>query len=98
MDTSNPGAFFDRPNATGQEAALPRGEQDPERFFNTQAFVRQAAGTHGNVGRNTLDSPGIIGWDFSLLKNFNVNEQHRLQIPVGGFPLPESSALGQPQR
>src|SRR5262249_10133422 len=30
LDTSNTGAFFDRPDSTGQSAALPRGQQDPQ--------------------------------------------------------------------
>lgn len=87
-DASNTGAFFDRPDSTGVNAALPRGQQDPRGFFNTAAFVRNADGTHGNVGRNTLTGPGIIGWDFSTLKDFNFNEQHRLQFRFEAFNFP----------
>ncbi len=36
VDRSNIGAGFDRPNyISGQTVAIPRGEQDPELFFNT---------------------------------------------------------------
>ena len=97
LDTSNTGAFFDRPNATGQEVDLPRGQQDPQRFFNTGAFAVQAAGTHGNVGRNTLTTPGIIGWDFSLLKNFNLKSETRyLQFRFEAFNFPNHPNWGNP--
>lgn len=97
QDASNTGAFFDRPNATGQDPDLPRGQQDPTRFFNTAAFVRNANGTHGNVGRNTLNSPGIIGWDFSMLKNFNLkSEQRYLQLRFEWFNFPNHPNWGNP--
>jgi hypothetical protein len=97
QDTSNTGAFFDRPNATGQTADLPRGQQDPQRFFNTAAFVINQPGTHGNVGRNTLVSPGIIGWDFSALKNFNLFSEGRyLQFRFEGFNFPNHPNWGNP--
>ena len=96
QDTSNVGGFFDRPNATGQTAALPRGEQDPQRFFNTGAFVINNIGQFGNVGRNTLTSPGIIGWDFSMLKNFNLaSETKFLQLRFEWFNFPNHPELGQ---
>ena len=45
---------------------------DPTRWYNPAAYSVQAFGTFGNVGRNTLISPSIFGWDFSSLKNFNL--------------------------
>jgi hypothetical protein len=97
QDTSNTGGFFDRPNATGQKPDLPRGEQDPQRFFNTAAFVINNRGEFGNVGRNTLNSPGIIGWDFSMLKNFRVpDEKHSLQLRFEWFNFPNHPNWGNP--
>ncbi len=97
QDTSNTGAFFDRPDATGQTASLPRGQQDPARFFNTGAFVINQRGRHGNVGRNTLDAPGIIGWDFSMLKNFSLGaEQRYLQLRFEWFNFPNHPNWGNP--
>ena len=95
-DPSNTGAFFDRPNSTGQNAALPRGQQDPQRFFDAAAFTRVPDGTHGNVGRNTLDSPGLIGWDFSLLKDFTFTERHKLQFRFEAFNFPNHPIWGNP--
>jgi hypothetical protein len=96
LDASNTGAFFDRPNSTGVDAALPRGEQDPQRFFNTTAFFPNAPGTHGNVGRNTLTGPGVIQLDFSMLKDFNFTEQHRLQFRFESFNFANHPNWGNP--
>jgi hypothetical protein len=97
QDTSNTGGFFDRPNATGQEPDLPRGQQDPTLFFNKGAFVINNRGEFGNVGRNTLDSPGIIGWDFSALKNFKLHSETKyLQLRVEWFNFPNHPNWNNP--
>ncbi|MGH9673137.1 MAG: carboxypeptidase regulatory-like domain-containing protein [Bryobacteraceae bacterium] len=98
LDTSNTGAIFDRPNSVGRDADLPRGEQDPVRFFDTTAFTINLPGTHGNVGRNTLTSPGIIGWDFATLKNFYFSGDSRyyLQFRFEGFNFANHPNWGNP--
>jgi hypothetical protein len=75
----------DRTNVTGAEVALPRGRQDPERFFNTAAFVPQPFGTYGNAGRNAVIGPGLISWDSSVMKNFSIKEGHQLQFRFEAF-------------
>ena len=97
QDASNTGAFFDRPNSTGKRADLPRGQQDPQRFFDTTAFFPNAPGTHGNVGRNTLTGPGIIGWDFSAMKNFRLaSERRQFQLRFEWFNFPNHPNWGNP--
>ncbi len=96
LDNSNTGGFFDRPNATGVKPELPRGEQDPTRFYNTAAYTPNLLGTFGNVGRNTLDSPGIMQLDFSLLKDFTLREQHKLQFRFEAFNFPNHPNWGNP--
>jgi hypothetical protein len=95
-DTSNTGAFFDRPNSTGVNAALPGDQQDPQRFFNTSAFTFNLPGTHGNVGRNTLTGPMIFNWDFSALKNFNFTESKFLQFRFEAFNFTNHPNWGNP--
>ncbi len=95
-DNSNTGGFFDRPDSTGVNASLARGEQDPQRFFNTAAFAQSPRGTFGNVGRNTLNSPGIIQVDFSTLKDFVITEKHRLQFRFEAFNFPNHPNWGNP--
>src|SRR5207244_6743350 len=64
-DQSNTGIGYDRPSATGQYAVLPRDVRNPDRWFNTSAFVLQPYGTFGTAGRNTVITPGSIQLDFS---------------------------------
>ncbi|MGH9627856.1 MAG: hypothetical protein ACRD7E_05900, partial [Bryobacteraceae bacterium] len=82
------GFVSDRPNATGRNVSLPRGQQDPERFFNTAAFAIQPFGSFGNAGRNVVIGPGVIAWDFSALKNFRIHESQQLQFRFEAFNLP----------
>lgn len=93
---SGVGGVFDRPDATGQDPNLPRGQQDPVRFFNTGAYQKQVIGQFGNVGRNTLTGPGIISWDFSMLKDFNFDETRRLQFRFEAFNFPNHPNWNNP--
>jgi hypothetical protein len=84
QDRSNTGAGFDRPNATGIDPN-DSGERTTARFFNTDAFVLQPFGSHGNVGRNTLIGPAVFNFDASLLKNFTFTERTYLQFRFEAF-------------
>jgi hypothetical protein len=96
-DQSNTGAGSDRPNATGQYALLSAGERNPERWFNSGAFVLQPFGTHGNVGRNTIITPGLIQWDFSVHKEFRILENHAVQFRFEAFNFPNHPNWGNPE-
>jgi hypothetical protein len=98
QDASNTGAFFDRPNSTGVNAELPSDQRDPQRWFATNQFTANLPGTHGNVGRNTLNAPGIFGWDFSMLKNFTMpyKDSHSLQFRFEAFNFPNHPNWGNP--
>lgn len=87
-DQSNTGAGADRPNVTGQPVSLPRGQRTPQRWFNTDAFVLQPFGTHGNAGRNLVTGPGIVSWDFSMLRNFSLRGARTLQFRMEAFNFP----------
>ena len=95
-DTSNTGAFFDRPNATGINPQL--NNATTEAAFNTTAFAIQPRGTYGNVGRNTLTGPSFFNWDFSTLKNFKMpyKEGHNLQFRFEGFNMANHPIWGNP--
>jgi len=95
-DQSNTGAGYDRPNATGQYANLPRGERNIERWFNTSAFVLEPFGTHGNAGRSTIITPGAIQWDFSVHKDFRTRENQALQFRFETFNFPNHPNWGNP--
>lgn len=51
-----------------------------EPFFSTASFAAPALNTFGNAGRTVASGPGAIVSDISLLKDFRINESHRLQF------------------
>ena len=94
-DRSNTGGGNDRPNYnSGVDPNL--SNHDPQRWFNPAAYTIQTFGTFGNVGRNTLISPSIFGWDFSTLKNFQIRESHTLQFRFEAFNIPNHPNWGNP--
>jgi hypothetical protein len=97
VDRSNIGAGFDRPNqVAGQDSVLPDDQRTLDRWFNTNAFVLQPAGTFGNVGRNTIIGPGFIQVDAALLKNFRFTESKSLQFRFEAFNAPNHPNWGNP--
>jgi hypothetical protein len=79
----------DRPNLVGDPhlgGGRSRRAQVNE-FFNTAAFVPNAIGTFGNVGRNSLYGPGLANSDFALMRVFlperRVNFQFRAELYNG---------------
>jgi hypothetical protein len=53
--------------------------QDPSQrgplFYNPQAFTFPTGLTFGDVGRNTLNLPGRLNFDFGVFKRFTINEK-----------------------
>ena len=96
IDQSNTNITYDRVNATGQSAVLPRGQRTVDRWFNTGAFVLQPFGTFGTAGRNTIVTPGVINWDFSAHKDFRIAEQHTVQFRFEAFNFPNHPNWGSP--
>ena len=56
-------------------------------YFNTSAFVANALGTFGNIGRNSLVGPGYANVDIGLHKNFPVTQSVRIQFRAEAFNL-----------
>ena len=60
----------------------------PERYIKLQCFSYPAPGTIGNLGRNTLRSPRVQDFDFSLVKNHDLlSEKLRVQFRAEFFNL-----------
>ncbi|MBM3797512.1 MAG: hypothetical protein FJW31_26460 [Acidobacteria bacterium] len=79
------------PDAFGTNPNLARGQQDPRRWFDPAAFVNRVPNSgfrFGTAGRNTMIGPGVINWDFSLLKDFRINDRHGLELRWEVFNLP----------
>ncbi|MFN7921961.1 MAG: carboxypeptidase-like regulatory domain-containing protein [Bryobacteraceae bacterium] len=96
LDQCNCGHQMDRVDATGLPTDLPRGQQDPQRFFNTAAYARQPFGRFGNSGRNTVMGPGIIDVAFSTIKNFRFTERYGLEFRFEAFNFPNHPNWGEP--
>jgi hypothetical protein len=82
------GGIFIRPNyILGQTVALSGSAQTANRFFNTAAFSLPAAGTFGNLGRNTIIGPGLTDLDMVIAKNIALRERVKLQLRAECFNL-----------
>ena len=81
-DTRNPVRPFSNPAFTG-----PVILGSPNQWFNPAAFLAPptASGFYGNVGRDTLTGPGLVDWDFSLLKDTRIHERLNLQFRAEFF-------------
>lgn len=75
------GGILVRANAVpGVSYQLAEGERSTSRWFNTAAFSLPAAGTFGNLGRNTVTGPGLVNMDTNVSRTFAIGERVRLQL------------------
>lgn len=83
-DTRNPVRPFVNPDFRG-----PVVTGNPAQWFNPAAFLQPPAnsGFYGNLGRDTLNGPGLATWDFSALKNTAVSERLTIQFRAELFNL-----------
>jgi Carboxypeptidase regulatory-like domain len=74
-----------RPNLVGNPNT---GPKTPQEWFNTSAFAKVTEpGTLGTAGRNIVQGPGYMNWDFSMFKNFKVTESKQFQFRAEFFNL-----------
>ncbi|MCC6588099.1 MAG: carboxypeptidase regulatory-like domain-containing protein [Bryobacterales bacterium] len=50
----------------------------------------------GNLGRNTFSAPGLVNFDFALLKAIPIAERHTIQFRAEFFNMTNTPALGYP--
>ncbi|HLH31127.1 MAG TPA: hypothetical protein VKY31_07985, partial [Terriglobia bacterium] len=97
IDNASTGNSYDRPTlvpgSTGYAA-----NRSPSRWFDPAAFVMPAAGTFGNVGRNTLITPHFQSVDFALHKQFHMpkSETHVVQFRAEAFNVLNHPSWGAP--
>jgi hypothetical protein len=93
----------DRPNMIANPN-LPAGQRDPNRWFNTAAFVPppiyyDSQGTFsilGNEGRNVITGPGFADWDLSLARRFRLTEHTGLTFRSDFFNLTNHPNFDRP--
>jgi hypothetical protein len=71
----------------GGESFAGRKLGTPDLWYDPCAFVPGPAGFFGNLGKNTLSSPGVATFDWSLMKNISITETSRVQFRAEFFNL-----------
>lgn len=59
----------------------------PDRYLDPSSFVLQEAGTMGDLGRNTIISPGLATFNGSLAKDFRITEERKVEFRAEFFNL-----------
>jgi hypothetical protein len=78
------------------DTARRAGVNPIDQWFNTAAYVQNAAGTFGNSGRNALERPGAFLWDFGLIKGIPIKERVRAEFRFEAFNFINHTNLGTP--
>jgi len=68
---------------------------NPDEWFDVSCFALPAAGTIGNLGRNTVRGPGYASWDLAVFKNLGLGGAH-LQLRAEGFNITNRTNFGLP--
>jgi hypothetical protein len=82
-DTSSAGSH---PDLVGNPHSL-SGNTNPLQFYNPAAYAVPTALTFGNVGRNTLNLPGRLNFNFGLFKRITINERAGFEFRAETFNL-----------
>ena len=87
---------YDRPIATGVSPYL--SGKTPSRWLNPAAFIEAPPGFFGNVGRNTIQGPGIFNIDMEIHKQFRMpyRENHIVQFRLEAFNVLNHPNWGMP--
>ncbi|HKE25130.1 MAG TPA: TonB-dependent receptor [Bryobacteraceae bacterium] len=87
---------YDRPIATG--ASPYASNQTPSRWLNPAAYIEAPPGFFGNVGRDTIEGPGIFNIDMEVHKQFRMpyRENHVLQFRLEAFNVLNHPNWGMP--
>ncbi len=68
----------------------------PELYFDPTCFALPAAGTLGNLPRNTIIGPGFRSLDLAIFKNLGLGAGRRLQLRAEGFNVTNRVNFGLP--
>ena len=70
----------------------------PSQWFNPAAFIAppSISGFYGNLGRDTLIGPGLVTWDFSVLKDTKLTERLNLEFRAEIFNLLDRANFNTP--
>ena len=80
----------------GDPNDAPSAGRSPDLWFDTSAVTAPAAGTFGNLGNYSNIGPPIYNFDFSLFKDFRINEDMKVQLRAESFNLFNSPQFNNP--
>jgi hypothetical protein len=83
VDVSSSGQGNDRPNQIG--AAYTSTSKTTKQWFAPGAFQKQAAGTFGNVGRDSLYGPNALNLDAAISRTFHIREHFSYLFRADAF-------------
>lgn len=69
-----------------------------DRWYDPTALALPPANFYGNLGRNTVQGPGVETVDFSLVKTFSIRERQTLMFRSEFFNLLNHANFGIPNR
>lgn len=97
-DAAGMGAGFPHSNRLNCVAGVSPVASEPtsDRYFVREAFTNVVAGQFGNCGRNNLIAPSTWNVDLSVMKDFQLHENHKLQFRMEMFNAPNHPAWGRP--
>ena len=72
-----------RADYTGGDLSI--SDPTPSHYFNTGAFAMAPLDRYGNSGSNIVAGPGLLLFDFSLAKNFNITERVNARFQADAF-------------
>jgi hypothetical protein len=86
-----------RPNLVG-DPELPASQRTIQRWFNTDALAAFSPGPQafGNAGVGIMRGPGHANFDFTLAKDFRIDENHRVQFRTEIFNAFNRANFGPP--
>jgi len=70
----------------------------PDRYYDVSGFSPPTPGFPGTLGRNTVIGPGLVNFDFSLVKTTNFGERTNVQFRAELFNIFNRPNFGTPLR
>jgi hypothetical protein len=75
---------------------LPSGQRSVAQWFNIAAFAQPANLTFGSEGLGVVRAPGVVDFDFSIMRNFHIKERLHAELRADFFNAFNHTNLGLP--
>jgi hypothetical protein len=86
----------DRPNIIRAPYYFYPAHKSPHQWALPDSFGPPAPYTFGNAGRDILTGPGLVSWDFSLIRMFRLAEKKTLEFRAEMFNIMNSPNFQTP--